>query len=107
MLVDSMETMTVVNLRDSQPSMPGRVPPHNLAAEESLLGAMLLTKEAIAEAVEVVSADHFYKPAHQHVFTAIMSLYNTGEPVDTVTVAPISATRPPTTSPALWTRPNR
>jgi len=48
MLVDSMETMSVVNLRDSQPPMPGRVPPHNLAAEESLLGAMLLTKEAIA-----------------------------------------------------------
>jgi len=80
--------MSVAELHNPYESpRPGRVPPHNLAAEESLLGAMLLTKEAIAEAVEVVSADHFYKPAHQHVFTGIMALYNSGEPVDTITVA--------------------
>src|SRR4051794_41948890 len=65
----------------------GRVPPHNLQAEESLLGAMLLSKDAIAAAVEVVNADDFYKPAHGHVFDAITSLYSGGEPVDPVTVA--------------------
>ncbi|MEY2463461.1 MAG: replicative helicase [Acidimicrobiaceae bacterium] len=65
----------------------GRVPPHNLQAEESLLGAMLLSKDAIAAAVEVVNADDFYKPAHGHVFEAITSLYGGGEPVDPVTVA--------------------
>ncbi len=64
-----------------------RVPPHNIAAEESLLGAMLLSKDAIADAIEVVEAADFYKPAHQHVFEAITSLYGTGEPADTVTVA--------------------
>src|SRR5438067_880699 len=68
-------------------SRPSRVPPHNLQAEESLLGAMLLSKDAIASAVESVGIDDFYKPAHGHVFDAITSLYGAGEPVDPVTVA--------------------
>ena len=64
-----------------------RVPPHNISAEESLLGAMLLTKDAIADAIEVVASEHFYKPAHSHIYEAITALYAAGEPVDTVTVA--------------------
>ncbi len=64
-----------------------RVPPHDLQAEESLLGAMLLSKDAIAAAVETCSADDFYKPAHGHVFEAIETLYGHGEPADPVTVA--------------------
>jgi replicative DNA helicase len=65
----------------------GRVPPHNLEAEESLLGAMLLSRDAIASAVETCSADDFYKPAHGHIFEAITNLYGHGEPADPVTVA--------------------
>jgi replicative DNA helicase len=65
----------------------GRVPPHNLQAEESLLGAMLLSKDAIAAAVETVGVDDFYKPAHGHIFEAITSLYGAGEPSDPITVA--------------------
>src|SRR5438067_5177452 len=65
----------------------GRVPPHNLQAEESLLGAMLLSRDAIVDAVQVCGADDFYKPAHGHVFEAVTSLYAQGEPVDPVTVA--------------------
>jgi len=65
----------------------GRVPPHNIEAEESLLGAMLLSKDAIASAVEVVNPEDFYKPAHGHLFEAIQTLYGQGEPVDPVTVA--------------------
>ncbi|MFV0526341.1 MAG: replicative DNA helicase [Acidimicrobiales bacterium] len=63
------------------------MPPHNLRAEESVLGAMLLSREAIAEVVEVLEPDHFYKPAHGHLYDAIISLYGSGEPVDAVTVA--------------------
>ncbi len=66
---------------------PVRVPPHNLEAEQSLLGAMLLTRDAISDAVDVVAAEHFYKPAHAHIFEAILTLYGAGEPADTVTVA--------------------
>jgi replicative DNA helicase len=63
-----------------------RVPPHNLEAEESLLGAMLLSKDAVATAVETVAAADFYKPAHAHLFEAIVTLYGAGEPVDPTTV---------------------
>ena len=70
-----------------RPSPLARVPPNNLRAEESVLGAMLLSREAIAEVVEILEPDHFYKPAHGHLYEAIMSLYSSGEPVDAVTVA--------------------
>ncbi|MBL8777684.1 MAG: replicative DNA helicase [Acidimicrobiales bacterium] len=71
----------------SGPHQAMRVPPHNLAAEESLLGAMLLSKDAIATAVELVDTDDFYKPAHGHIFEAVASLFSAGEPVDPITVA--------------------
>ncbi len=66
----------------------GRIPPHNLEAEESLLGAMLLSRDAITAAVEArVESSDFYKPAHTHVFEAVLALYGQGQPVDPVTVA--------------------
>ena len=64
-----------------------RVPPHDLEAEESLLGAMLLSREAVAAAAELVTANDFYKPAHGHVYDAVSTLTARGEPVDPVTVA--------------------
>src|SRR5438270_13147887 len=74
--------------RRRQRSTSARVPPHNLEAEQSLLGAMLLSRDAIAAAVDVhLGPDDFYKPAHGHVYEAICSLYGQGEPVDPVTVA--------------------
>lgn len=77
-------TETPPQLRPS----PGRVPPHNLEAEESLLGAMLLGATPITAAAEVrITASDFYKPAHGHVFEAINRLYAAGEPADVVTVA--------------------
>ena len=65
-----------------------RVPPHNLDAEASLLGALLLSKDALTAVAEtgLASAD-FYKPAHQHVYEAVRVLAVAGEPVDVVTVA--------------------
>ena len=70
------------------PSSPSpRIPPHNLDAEKSLLGAMLLSRDAIAAAMETCGSEDFYKPAHAHVFDAINTLYNLGEPADPVTVA--------------------
>jgi replicative DNA helicase len=71
-----------------QGASAARVPPHNIQAEESLLGAMLLSRDAIVAAVEVqISADDFYKPAHGHIYDAITSLYAQGDPADPVTVA--------------------
>ncbi len=64
-----------------------RIPPHNLDAERSLLGAMLLSRDAIAAAMETCSSEDFYKPAHAHIFDAVSALYSSGEPADPVTVA--------------------
>jgi len=66
----------------------GRIPPHNLDAEESLLGAMMLSREAITAAVEArLDAADFYKPAHGVVFEAALALHARGEPVDPVSMA--------------------
>ncbi|MEM9745946.1 MAG: replicative DNA helicase [Actinomycetota bacterium] len=65
-----------------------RVPPHNLQAEESVLGALLLSREAIGVVGEAgLSASDFYNPANQHVFDSIRSIYSTSGPVDVVTVS--------------------
>ena len=65
-----------------------RVPPHNLDAEASLLGALLLSKDALTAVAETgINAADFYKPAHQHVYEAVRVLASAGEPVDAVTVA--------------------
>ena len=81
--------MVVVQAIDSvRRRASGRVPPHNLEAEESLLGAMLLSRDAITAAVEAhVETSDFYKPAHGHIYEAIQSLHGQGEPSDPVTVA--------------------
>ena len=77
------------NQRDNAPRpMMNRVPPHNLSAEESLLGAMLLSREAVNTVSEAgVHVEHFYKPGHQHIFDAMRALLAGGDPVDPVTVA--------------------
>jgi len=64
-----------------------RVPPHNLEAEESLLGAMLLSRDAIAASLERCAASDFYRPSHGQIFSAITTLYGQGEPADAVTVS--------------------
>lgn len=65
----------------------GRTPPQDVAAEQSVLGGMMLSKDAIADVVEVVRGTDFYRPAHETVFDAITDLYGRGEPADAVTVA--------------------
>jgi replicative DNA helicase len=65
----------------------GRVPPQDLAAEQSVLGGMLLSKDAIADVAEELMAGDFYRPAHELVYEAITDLYSKGEPADAVTVA--------------------
>ena len=66
----------------------GRVPPHNLQAEESVLGALLLSRDAIGVVGEAgLKVRDFHNPAHQQIFDAIRSIYSSSGPVDVVTVA--------------------
>jgi replicative DNA helicase len=64
-----------------------RMPPHDVAAEQCVLGGMLLSKDAISDVIEVIRPVDHYRPAHQLVHEAILDLYARGEPADPITVA--------------------
>jgi replicative DNA helicase len=64
-----------------------RQPPQDLTAEQSVLGGMLLSKDAIADVVEVLRPEDFYRPAHQTIYDTILDLYGRGEPADAITVS--------------------
>lgn len=73
----------------SVPAMPvgeGRMLPNDLLSEQSTLGGMLLSQEAVAEVFELVKGNDFYAPKHETIFDAIVSLYGKGEPTDVITV---------------------
>jgi replicative DNA helicase len=71
-----------------RPSTPGdRTPPQDMAAEQSVLGAMLISKDAIADVTEAIRGTDYYRPSHETIHDAIVDLYGRGEPVDMVTVA--------------------
>ncbi|MBK5251400.1 MAG: replicative DNA helicase [Peptostreptococcaceae bacterium] len=65
----------------------GRIPPHNIDAEQSVLGAMLLDREAVISVTEKLRDEHFYKENHKEIFRAMLDLYGRNEPVDLVTVS--------------------
>ncbi len=65
----------------------GSLPPHSLEAEQSVLGSMLLSHDAVAEVSELLKPDDFYKESHGLIFQTALSLFASGEPVDPVTVA--------------------
>src|SRR5262249_22152382 len=63
-----------------------RTPPHDIAAEQCVLGGMMLSKDAISDVLEVIKPTDHYRPAHQIVHETILDLYSRGEPADAVTV---------------------
>ena len=65
----------------------GKIPPHNLEAEQSVLGAMIINKDAINTAVEQLHPEDFYREANEEIYRAIIELYNRNEPVDLVTLS--------------------
>jgi replicative DNA helicase len=71
----------------NQEHWAGRMPPQDVDAEQSVLGSMLISKDAIADVTETVKGHDFYRPAHETIFDAILDLYGRGEPADPVTVA--------------------
>ncbi len=66
---------------------PNRIPPHNLDAEQSVLGAMMESKAAISNVVEILRDEDFYKPAHAEIFQAIVALDQRSQAADAITVA--------------------
>ncbi len=64
-----------------------RTPPHDVAAEQCVLGGMLLSKDAISDVIEVIRPHDHYRPAHQVIHEVVLDLYGRGEPADAITVA--------------------
>ena len=64
-----------------------RTPPQDMAAEQSVIGSMLISKDAIAEVSEVLRGTDFYRPMHETIHDTIIDLFGRGEPVDMITVA--------------------
>ena len=82
-----MAQIDTLTFPTNQNSSGGRVPPHSIVAEESLLGAMLLSPDAVSVAAEMCKAEDFYRPLHAQIFSSIIDLVNSGEAVDFVTVS--------------------
>ncbi|RCK69943.1 replicative DNA helicase [Desertihabitans brevis] len=81
--------MSIAEVRDLDAGARAvdRTPPQDLQAEQSVLGAMLMSKDAIADVVDTVKGRDFYRPAHEFIYEAILDLYGRGEPADAITVA--------------------
>jgi len=71
----------------NQEAWAGRVPPNDIDAERSVLGSMLLSKDAIGEVTEQIRGVDFYQPAHETIFEAVLDLFGRGEPADMITVS--------------------
>ncbi len=84
----SLDTYAPAGLEPPPDDEPqGRTPPQDLDAERACLGAMLISKAAVADVCEVLRGEDFYRPAHELVFAAIIALDAKGERVDPITVA--------------------
>ncbi len=64
----------------------GKIPPHDIEAEQAVLGSMLTDKEAVIAAIEVLKEDDFYREDNKTIYKAILNLYNIGEPIDIITI---------------------
>src|SRR5215467_8576008 len=67
--------------------LTSRIPPHSLEAERALLGAILLERESLPKAIELLRADDFYKEGHREIFGCMVGLFERNEPVDLLTVS--------------------
>ncbi|HLB52003.1 replicative DNA helicase [candidate division WWE3 bacterium RIFCSPHIGHO2_12_FULL_38_15] len=76
--------MPAYTAKDRTPSVG--IPPHDLEAEKSILGALLLDKDAIVKVVETLRSSHFYKSSHEKIYDAMLTLYEKREPIDLITV---------------------
>ena len=64
----------------------GKIPPHDIEAEQAILGSMLTDQDAVTDAIEKLKPEDFYREDNKYIFQAIMALYTRGEPVDIITV---------------------
>ncbi|KJL40254.1 Replicative DNA helicase [Microbacterium trichothecenolyticum] len=86
---EDAQPMSIADISEERMGDPRdfeRTPPHDLLAEQSALGGMLLSKDAVADVIETLRGTDFYVPKHELIFEAILTLYSHGEPTDVVAV---------------------
>ena len=64
----------------------GKIPPNDVEAEQAVLGSMLIDKDAVIDAVEILRPEDFYREENKLIYAAIKSLYQRSEPLDLITV---------------------
>lgn len=64
----------------------GKIPPHDIEAEQAILGCMLIDQDATSDAIEVLKPEDFYRDDHKYIYEAMLNLYTKGEPIDIITV---------------------
>jgi replicative DNA helicase len=79
--------MTLAYEDEPQPEDAGRMPPQDLAAEQAVLGAMLLSPDAIAEITEIMRPGEYYRPGHETIHRAILDVWRRGDRADPITVS--------------------
>ncbi|MBE5821557.1 MAG: replicative DNA helicase [Clostridiales bacterium] len=70
-----------------------KIPPHDIEAEQAVLGSMLVDKEAVATAIEYLKQEDFYRKDNEVIFSAMMELYSQGKPIDILTVKDVLTSR--------------
>ena len=74
------------NRKEDTAHSPYKVPPHNLEAEQAILGSILINNDALNQVVDILSGEDFYREAHAHIFEGMLTLYNKDDPVDLITL---------------------
>lgn len=84
-----MATRTQITKIQPKISIEGKVPPQNVEAEQSVLGSLLLDKDAIVKIAEILIPEHFYREQHGEIYRAILTLYEKRQPADLITVSDV------------------
>ncbi len=74
------------NRKEDTAHSPYKVPPHNLEAEQAILGSILINNDALNQVVDILSGEDFYREAHAYIFEGMLTLYNKDDPVDLITL---------------------
>ena len=64
----------------------GKIPPHDIEAEQAVLGSMLTDQDAVVDAIEILKPEDFYREDNKYIYEAILNLYNKSEPIDIITL---------------------
>ncbi len=85
-MCDKKEDILVFNTNIKNKMEIGKVPPHDIEAEQAIIGSMLTDKDAVISSIEVLKEEDFYREDNRAIYTAILNLYNKAEPIDIITV---------------------